>query len=69
LQTPLKQIWEASGLLEKLRVKKNLKGKCGKCQMEDCRGCRSLAFALTNDYLAEDPHCAYHDGSQGPFQM
>jgi MoaA/NifB/PqqE/SkfB family radical SAM enzyme len=30
--------------------------------MEVCRGCRSLAFALTNDYLAEDPHCAYHDG-------
>ena len=69
LQTPLKQIWEASGLLEKLRVKKNLKGKCGKCKMEGCRGCRSLAFALTNDYLAEDPHCAYHDGSHGPFQM
>ena len=57
LQTPLKQIWEASGLLEKLRVKKNLKGKCGKCKMEDCRGCRSLALALTGDSLGEDPHC------------
>jgi radical SAM protein with 4Fe4S-binding SPASM domain len=69
LQTPLKQIWVASDLLEKVRAKKNLKGKCGKCEMEDCRGCRSLAFALTNDYLAEDPHCAYQDGSHGPFQM
>jgi len=69
LQTPLKQIWGASGLLEKLRVKKNLKGKCGKCEMEDCRGCRSLAFALTNDYLAEDPHCPYRHGSQGSFRM
>lgn len=69
LQTPLKQIWGASDLLEKLKIKKNLKGKCGKCKMEVCRGCRSLAFALTNDYLAEDPHCAYHDGSHGPFQM
>jgi radical SAM protein with 4Fe4S-binding SPASM domain len=57
LQTPLKQIWEASDLLEKLRGKKNLKGKCGKCGMENCRGCRSLAFALTGDYLGEDPHC------------
>ena len=57
LQTPLKQIWETSDLLEKLRRKKNLKGKCGKCKMEVCRGCRSLALALTGDYLGEDPHC------------
>ena len=61
LETPLKKIWEESGTLEKLRKKKNLKGKCGTCEMEDCRGCRSLAFALTHDYLAEDPHCWYHD--------
>ena len=59
LQTPLKQIWEQSDLLEKLRGKKNLKGKCGKCEIRECRGCRSLASALTNDYLAEDPHCGY----------
>jgi radical SAM protein with 4Fe4S-binding SPASM domain len=61
LQTSLKQIWEESDLLGKLREKKNLKGKCGTCAMEDCRGCRSLAFALTGDYLGEDPHCWYHD--------
>jgi radical SAM protein with 4Fe4S-binding SPASM domain len=57
LETPLKQIWEESDMLEKLRKKENLKGKCGSCGINDCRGCRSLAFALTNDYLAEDPHC------------
>jgi radical SAM protein with 4Fe4S-binding SPASM domain len=62
LETPLKQIWRQSGLLQELRKKENLKGKCGRCGIKDCRGCRSLAFALTNDYLAEDPHCAYHDG-------
>jgi len=61
LQTSLKQIWEESDLLGKLREKKNLKGKCATCAMEDCRGCRSLAFALTGDYLGEDPHCWYHD--------
>jgi radical SAM protein with 4Fe4S-binding SPASM domain len=59
LQTPLKQIWEESDLLEKLRRRENLKGKCGSCGIKDCRGCRSLAFALTDDYLAEDPHCCY----------
>lgn len=57
LQMPLKQIWRTSDLLEKLRGKRNLKGKCGKCKMENCRGCRSLALALTGDYLGEDPHC------------
>jgi len=59
LQTPLNQIWEESDLLEKLRRRENLKGKCGSCGIKDCRGCRSLAFALTDDYLAEDPHCWY----------
>jgi len=59
LETPLKQIWGQSGLLQELRKKENLKGKCGRCGIKNCRGCRSLAFALTNDYLTEDPNCGY----------
>ena len=59
LATPLKQIWEESKLLKRVRKKENLKGKCGICEMKDCRGCRSLALALTGDYLEEDPHCWY----------
>jgi radical SAM protein with 4Fe4S-binding SPASM domain len=61
LKTPLKQIWGESELLEKLRRKENLKGKCGGCEIKDCQGCRSLALALTGDYLEEDPHCWYYD--------
>ena len=57
LVTPLKRIWEESETLEKLRRKKNLRGECGTCEIKECRGCRSLAFALTGDLLAEDPHC------------
>jgi radical SAM protein with 4Fe4S-binding SPASM domain len=57
LETPLKKIWEESDLLEELRKKENLKGKCRRCEMRDCRGCRSLALALSGDYLEEDPHC------------
>jgi radical SAM protein with 4Fe4S-binding SPASM domain len=53
----LKEIWESSSLLDQLRKKENLKGRCGKCEIEDCRGCRSLALALTTDPFAEDPHC------------
>ncbi|PIV20915.1 MAG: radical SAM/SPASM domain-containing protein [Deltaproteobacteria bacterium CG_4_8_14_3_um_filter_45_9] len=59
LETPLKQIWEESEMLRKLRRKENLKGKCGSCEIKDCRGCRSLALALTGDYLEQDPHCWY----------
>jgi len=59
LDRSLRQIWEKSDLLEKLRRRENLKGKCGSCDLKDCRGCRSLAFALTGDDLGEDPHCWY----------
>jgi radical SAM protein with 4Fe4S-binding SPASM domain len=61
LRDSLSTIWEKSELLEKLRKKENLKGKCGRCEMRDCRGCRSLALALTGDFLEEDPHCSYQE--------
>ncbi|MFB3884802.1 MAG: radical SAM protein [Thermodesulfobacteriota bacterium] len=57
LRDSLRAIWEGSEILERLRRKENLKGKCGKCEIKDCRGCRSLALALTGDDLEEDPHC------------
>ena len=59
LNDSLKTIWEKSEILGKLRRKENLKGKCGRCEIKDCRGCRSLALSLTGDYLEEDPHCWY----------
>jgi len=59
LDRPLGEIWENSELLKTLRKKENLKGRCGRCEIKDCRGCRSLALSLTGDYLEEDPHCWY----------
>ncbi len=59
LETSLRQIWDESELLEKMRRKENIKGKCGRCEIRECRGCRSLALALTGDFLEEDPHCWY----------
>jgi MoaA/NifB/PqqE/SkfB family radical SAM enzyme len=53
----LKTLWAGSELLEKLRRKENLEGKCCRCGMEGCRGCRSLALCLTGNVFAEDPHC------------
>jgi radical SAM protein with 4Fe4S-binding SPASM domain len=35
----------------------NVRGKCRTCRIEDCRGCRAIACALTGDFLAEDPQC------------
>jgi radical SAM protein with 4Fe4S-binding SPASM domain len=57
LKNPLREIWENSEVLHQLRNKENLRGKCGTCSEDACTGCRSLAFSLTGDYLAEDPHC------------
>ena len=62
LDASLQEVWEQSEILERLREKKNLKGRCGKCDIAECRGCRSLALALTGDYLEEDPHCLYFQG-------
>lgn len=55
----LEQMWHNSPLLQDLRRKENLQGKCRICPLKDCRGCRSLALALTGNYFAEDPHCPY----------
>jgi radical SAM protein with 4Fe4S-binding SPASM domain len=56
-QDSFKNIWRNCAVLNQLRRKENLKGKCGPCKEQNCTGCRSLAFSLTGDYLAEDPHC------------
>jgi radical SAM protein with 4Fe4S-binding SPASM domain len=61
-EEPLKDIWNNSSVLKKLRDKKNLKGKCHECKIEDCTGCRALAFSMTGDYMAEDPLCILSAG-------
>ena len=43
-----------------------LEGKCGACEFRDvCGGCRARAYALTDNYLAEDPSCEYQPGQAG----
>ncbi|HRR91989.1 MAG TPA: radical SAM protein [bacterium] len=34
-----------------------LKGKCGHCQLDDCIGCRALAYATSGDIYSEDKQC------------
>jgi radical SAM protein with 4Fe4S-binding SPASM domain len=54
----LTDIWRNSKILNTLRQRKALKGKCGACEYrEACGGCRGRAYACTEDYLESDPVC------------
>lgn len=54
----LEDIWTTSSLLWEIADKRNLKGKCNSCEViSKCSGCRAMAYAVTGDYLAEDPNC------------
>lgn len=60
----LKEIYQSSDLFLALRNKDALHGRCGQCEYRFvCGGSRSRAFALTGDYLAEEPFCGYQPGS------
>ena len=59
-QQSLKEIYQDSFLFKNLRDSSLLKGRCGLCPYRDiCGGSRSRAYALTGDYLAEDPCCSF----------
>jgi radical SAM protein len=58
------EIYRDSKLFRDLRQPDLLKGKCGRCEFREvCGGSRARAFALTADYLAEDPSCVYEPGA------
>ena len=59
----LQGIYSGSEVLRELHDASKLRGRCGVCEFNDiCRGSRSRAYAVTGDYLAEDPYCAYEPG-------
>lgn len=59
-QQQFSEIWRASPVLQQLRDRKQLKGRCGACEFNElCGGCRCRAYAAYGDYLQEDPACAY----------
>ena len=56
----LVDVYRESPLFRTLRDTTQRGGKCGLCEYQKvCGGSRSRAYALTGDYLAEDPRCVY----------
>ena len=59
-RTPFPEIYCGSPVFQGLRNPNGFSGKCGACNFNHfCGGSRSTAYALTGDYLASDPSCAY----------
>ncbi|HSR69894.1 MAG TPA: TIGR04053 family radical SAM/SPASM domain-containing protein [Acidobacteriota bacterium] len=57
---PLAEIYRNHAVFRQLRTPSLLKGKCGICSFKRiCGGSRARAYAMTGDYLAEEPFCAY----------
>jgi putative heme d1 biosynthesis radical SAM protein NirJ2 len=55
-------MWKDNPLFRELR-EGHYKGLCGGCQYKmSCAGCRARAYALTGDYMDEDPECLLHNG-------
>jgi len=56
----MKEIWDNSKLFQELRDFSSYRGSCGRCEyVRVCGGCRARAYAVTGDYLEEEPFCSY----------
>ena len=54
------EVYRNSPLFRELRNPSLLKGKCGRCEFKTiCGGSRARSYAMTGDYLGEEPLCVY----------
>ena len=61
----LTTVYRDSGLFRVLRDPLRREGKCGLCEfVKICGGARARAYALTGNYLGEDPRCVYEPVGQ-----
>jgi radical SAM protein len=59
-QDSLIDVYRNSTLFRDLRDTSKLGGKCRDCEFKEiCSGSRARAYAMTGDYLAEEPFCSY----------
>jgi len=62
---PFSKIWYNSKVFKEMRDWDSYHGRCGICEYRKiCGGCRARAYALTGDYLAEEPFCVYQPKRQ-----
>ena len=55
-----RKIWETSEIFRQMRDLDGYHGRCGCCEFARvCGGCRARAYAITGDYLDEEPFCTY----------
>ena len=55
-----RRIWETSPLFNEMRDLDSYHGRCGYCEYRKvCGGCRARAYAMSGDYLDEEPFCTY----------
>ncbi|MDP3041341.1 MAG: radical SAM protein [Candidatus Omnitrophota bacterium] len=55
-----KKSWLASEVFNNLRDFSKYVGKCGICEFRTiCAGCRARAYAISKNYLTEEPYCVY----------
>lgn len=60
------RVYEESPVFNDLRDRSRYGGKCGRCEFVNvCGGCRARAYALTGDYMAEEPFCTYRPKAAG----
>ncbi len=62
----LVEIYRHHPLFRQLRDPDQLRGRCGRCEYRTvCGGSRARAYAMTGDYLGEDPCCLYDPPQPG----
>jgi radical SAM protein with 4Fe4S-binding SPASM domain len=63
LTAELLDVYRDHSIFRLLRDPDRLEGKCGRCEFRKlCGGSRARAYALTGNYLAEEPLCTYQPG-------
>ena len=57
-QMRFSEIWQTSPVLASLRDASEFTGSCKTClHVSSCRGCRARAYAMSGDFLGDDPYC------------
>ncbi len=65
-----RKIWETSKVFLEMRDPSGYRGRCGRCEFNRvCGGCRARAYAITGDYLQEEPFCTYQPKAKGADEL